>query len=173
METADLDYVAVAPEGKEVEELSKKEVFKALREKISASQFKLDKRNQTEKSEPTQKEPPKKDFPKKDFPKPTTTKITTITEDQKKTFNKTIEELIGTRAACIFDSSFNLLGKVPVKELQNTLKTLDKPYAVIFDGRVDYKLDMIARRKGIKFLVGMEKENIKSPVNILSKSDIA
>lgn len=170
METADLDYVAVAPEGKEVEELSKKEVFKALREKISASQFKLDKRNQTEKKEPPRKELPKKDFPRKEFPKPT---VTAVTEDQKKTFRKTLEELIGTRAACIFDSSFNLLGKVPVKELQNTLKTLDKPYAVIFDGRVDYKLDMIARRKGIKFLVGMEKESIKSPVNILSKLDIA
>ena len=103
-------------------------------------------------------------------PKP---KITRITEEQKKNFKKTLDELIGTRAACIFDSSFNLLGKVPVKELENTLKTLDNPYAVIFDGKVEYKLDMLARRKGIKFLVGMEKERIKSPVNILSKEDLA
>ncbi len=163
METSDLDYVAVAPEGKEVEELSKKEVFKALRDKISASQFKLEKKpGYTEK-----KEKPAKEFTR---PQPN---IVKITEDQRQVFKKTLDELIGTRAACIFDSTFNLLGKVPVKELQNTLKTLDNPYAVIFDGRVEYKLDMIARRKGIKFLVGMEKENMKSPVNILSKEDLA
>ncbi len=181
IETADLDYVAVAPEGKEVEELSKKEVFKALREKISASQFKMEKRNNAEKIERPRKELPRRDLrerptrtlrerPAREFIRP---KIIKVTEDQKKTFKKTLDELIGTRAACIFDSTFNLLGKVPVKELQNTLKTVDNPYAVIFDGRVDYKLDMMARRKGVKFLVGMEKEDIKSPINILSKQDLA
>ncbi len=95
-----------------------------------------------------------------------------ITEDQKKIFKKTLEELIGTRAACIFDSTFNLLGKVPVKELINTLKTVENPYAVIFDGRVDYKLESIAKRKDIKFLVGMEKESIRSSIGILSKEDL-
>ena len=172
-ETTDLDYVATAPEGKEVEELSKKEVFKSMREKISASQFKLEARNNTEKKgKPVRefRERPQRGFTKPRFTKP---KITKVTEDQKKIFKKTLDELIGTRAACIFDSTFNLLGKVPVKELQNTLKTVDNPYAVIFDGKVDYKLDTVARKKGIKFLVGMEKENIKSPINILSKQDIA
>ncbi len=184
METTDLDYVAIAPEGKEVEELSKKEVFKALRDKVSASQFRpegrYDKQNNhhLERKERPLERPPEKNVvtesqkegelrPQQFLPR----KIA-ITDEQKKIFNKTLEELIGTRAACIFDSSFNILGKVPTKELQNTLKTLDNPFAVIFDGRVDYRLDMIARRKGVKFLVGMEKENIKSPVNILSKEDI-
>lgn len=175
METTDLDYVATAPEGKEVEELSKKEVFKALREKISPSRFKLGKYSNIEKREIARKEPPKRELrerperPTKGFTRP---KVTKVTEDQKKIFKKTLDDLIGTRAACIFDSTFNLLGKVPVKELQNTLKTVDNPYAVIFDGKVDYVLDMIARKKGIKFLVGMEKENIRSPINILSKQDI-
>ncbi len=163
LETADLDYVAIAPEGKEVEELSKKEVFKALREKVSASQFKMEKHNQADRKEKL----PARQFAK---PQPKTAKIT---EEQRKIFKKTLDELIGTRAACIFDSDFNLLGKVPLKELQNTLKTLDNPYAVIFDGKVDYKLDMIARRKGIKFLVGMEKERMKSHINILSKEDLS
>ena len=190
METTDLDFVALAPNGKEVEELSKKEVFKALRDKVSASQFRAEGKSERQNSnierrdrpieraieKPPERQanepPPQRDaefhssvqqmFPRK----------AVITEEQKKIFKKTLEELIGTRAACIFDSSFNILGKVPTKELQNTLKTLENPYAVIFDGRVDYKLDMIARRKSVKFLVGMEKDNIKSPVNILSKDDI-
>ena len=196
METTDLDFVAIAPEGKEVEELTKKEVFKALRDKISASQFKLegkiDRQNNNERRERSMERPIERPV-EKPFERPSSTerpmnefvqgdkdfkqqqplpKRTTITDEQKKIFKKTLDELIGTRAACIFDSSFNILGKVPTKELQNTLKTLDNPYAVIFDGRVDYKLDIIARRKSVKFLIGMEKENLKSPVNILSKEDI-
>jgi DNA primase len=188
METVDVDYIATAPEGKEVEELSKKEVFKALRDKTSASQLKLEGKserqyNNFEKKEKQSEriverqvsrqtdEPPRENNFKTQSPLQPRRAV--IDEEQKKTFKKTLEELIGTRAACIFDSSLNLLGKVPIKELQNTLKTLDNPYAVIFDGRIDYRLDMIARKKGVKFLVGMEKENIKSsPVNILSKEDI-
>jgi DNA primase len=161
LETTDLDYIAAAPPGKEVEELSKKEVFKCLRDKISSSQFKLEKSNEIKTDE-------KRQIPEQPS-RPTEVRIT---EDQKRIFKKTLEELIGTRAACIFDSSFNLLGKVPVKELINALKTVENPYAVIFDGRVDYKLDSIAKRKDIKFLVGMEKEKIKTPTSILSKEDL-
>jgi DNA primase len=189
LETVDVDFVASAPEGKEVEELSKKEVFKALRDKVSASQFKTDGKSDRQNSSYERKERqndrmierPQERQPidlqrDKDFKSqapPLQVRRLVVNDDQKKIFKKTLEELIGTRAACVFDSSFNLLGKVPLKELQNTLKTLDNPYAVIFDGRIDYRLDMIARKKGVKFLIGMEKENIKSsPVSILSKEDI-
>jgi DNA primase len=41
---ADIDYIAKAPEGKEVEELSKKEIFKTLREKVSIEQYKVEPR---------------------------------------------------------------------------------------------------------------------------------
>jgi len=40
MQLAELDYVSKAPEGKEVEELSKKEIYKALRDKIPVEQYK-------------------------------------------------------------------------------------------------------------------------------------
>jgi DNA primase len=180
LETADVDYVALAPEGKEVEELSKKEVYKALREKISASQFKLEIKNENgikkereEIKKSAEIEVPIKErgFRQRQVTTTSQQKVS-LTENEKNIFSKTLEELIGTRAACIFDSSFNILGKVPIKELQNTLKTLENPFAVVFDGKIDYKLDMIARKKGVKFLVGMEKENIKSPVIILSKEDL-
>lgn len=40
MQLADVDYIAKAPSGSEVEELTKKEIFKALREKITPEQYK-------------------------------------------------------------------------------------------------------------------------------------
>jgi len=42
MQLADIDYISKAPEGKEVEELSKKEIFKSLREKIPIEQYKVE-----------------------------------------------------------------------------------------------------------------------------------
>jgi len=42
MQLAEIDYVAKAPEGKEVEELSKKEIFKSLREKVPIEQYKVE-----------------------------------------------------------------------------------------------------------------------------------
>lgn len=44
LELADIDYIARAPKGKEVEELSKKEIFKALRERVSVEEYKAEPR---------------------------------------------------------------------------------------------------------------------------------
>ena len=46
IDTAEIDFVTKAADGKEVEELTKKEIHKALRSKISAEQAKLDITNQ-------------------------------------------------------------------------------------------------------------------------------
>ncbi|RLJ07178.1 MAG: DNA primase [Candidatus Aenigmatarchaeota archaeon] len=155
LQSADIDYVAMAPQGKEVEELTKKEVYKALRDKVSAEQFKMEAKNNNSVPKETKKE-----------------KRLVLQPEQKKLFKQTLDELIGTRAACIFNSENKLLGKVPVSELVKTLNTIENPYIVIFDGKVDYKLNSIARKKGIKFLIGMEKERIQTPVIILSKDDL-
>jgi DNA primase len=40
IESADVDYIAIAPQGKEVEELSKKEIFKCLKDRVSTEQYK-------------------------------------------------------------------------------------------------------------------------------------
>ncbi len=172
METADIDFVAVAPEGKEVEELSKKEIYKALREKVPASQFKFDKRGppkivtRIESKKPVMRSAGRR----RDMRSPRGPPR--LRKEQKENFRKVLSDLVGTRAACIFDSKNQLLGKVPVSELFNTLRTIDNPYTIIFDGKVDQRLNGIAMEKGAKFLVGMEKENIHSPVTILSKKDL-
>jgi hypothetical protein len=95
-----------------------------------------------------------------------------LRKDQVEKFRKMLSDLVGTRAACILDSRDELLGKVPVTELINTLRTIDNPSTIIFDGKVDHRLNGVAMEKGVKYLVGMEKEDIRSPVTILSKKDL-
>ncbi len=171
LETADIDYVVVAPKGREVEELTKKEVFKLLRDRVSAEQFKLEGFKEHNHYSAQMQRKRERNYNKK--PNITRSiKKEELTKDQRKLFTDTLEGLIGTRAACIFDSKYKLLGKVPVKELPSVLATVENPFIVIFDGKVDFNLNNIANSRGVKYLVGMEKENIVSPVNILSKKDL-
>jgi DNA primase len=41
LQTVEVDYIAKTPEGKEVEELSKKEIYKSLRDRVLIEQFKV------------------------------------------------------------------------------------------------------------------------------------
>ena len=165
---ADVDFVATAPDGKEVEELTKKEIHMALRNKFSAEQYRknLGKNSQRDS---------RQRFPQRgsrDSREQKRSKVV-VSEADKEFLKKNLEELVGTRAACIFSAENELLGKVPVSELLNTLKTVESPHAIVMDGKVDFKLNSIAKRKGVKFLVGMEKEEFNSSVAILSRKDLA
>ena len=191
LELTEVDYIATAPYGTEVEELSKKEVYKALRDKISVEQYILEnkengyngnskdtvqrpqlnrvqrpvKRDFRQEKRETRQAPEKKEQPSKDKKLP---------EKELELFSKTLDDIIGTRAACIFDSEYNILGKVPVKELESVLKGIDNPHAVIFDGKVDIDLNNLAKSRGVKYLVGMKMDNIQSShVTVLTKDDLA
>jgi len=201
LQLTDVDFVATAPPGKEVEELTKKEVYKALREKISAEQFRMEykipdengrkpferreeRRETFERREPAPgfAQPPVEQFESRPpmqrrepvrerelrEPRPRAD----LKPEQKELFSKTLEELVGTRAACIFNSENTILGKVPVSELMDTLKTVENPHAIVFDGRVDFRLNSVAKRKGVKILVGMEKDRFVSNITILSRKDL-
>ncbi len=184
MQKADVDYIATAPEGKEVEELSKKEIYKALREKAPAEQFKTGVSNSNKSSSEKPKkhaEPSKEERKHKPFARSVQksfarlrprTEARRLKPSQRDLFKKTLEELVGTRGACIFDENNELLGKVPVTELINTIKRVENPFAIVFDGVVDFKLNYVAKSRGVKFLIGMEKQSFSSPITILCRKDL-
>ncbi len=156
MEVTEIDFVARAPDGKEVEELTKKEIHKALRGKISAEQTKMEikepaERKQAEKQQAAGKKAqaaaPKEDEKPKE-----------ITAAQKESFNEMLEDLIGTRGAYILDENLNILGKVPISELQSTLKSLNTVYAVIFDGIIDKEILEAAEKANVSYLVAMDNK---------------
>ena len=147
LSVADVDFIARAPHGKEVEELSKKEIFKALRSKVPVDQYKQE--------ESTQRKEVSRAGHKKE-------KIR-VEEERKEVFKKIYHELIGTRAACFLDEEMKNLGKVPVKELFNALKEIEAD-SLILDGDIDQNLIEKCMRAGIKFVVGRSiKGKIKVP----------
>jgi len=176
---ADVDYVSKAPDGKEVEEITKKEIHKALRSRVSGEQAKheLEKESEryNERSDRYERRP-SRFFRAPTRPAPQTfSKKINLTVEQKKTFKDMLENLIGTRGAQVLDQNLKTLGKVPITELQATIKSLNNTaYAVVFDGIVDREIAKTAESVNVKLLVGMDS-NVKpndSRINVMTVSDL-
>jgi len=174
MSVADIDFVTKAPDGKEVEEITKKEIHKALRSKVAPEQakmeFKLDattesmngnKRQQYRKSE--QRKPyQRSSYQRPNYQsqrQPNVPKIV-LNDKQKKSFKQMLEDLIGTRGGYVLDEKLNILGKVPISEIPSTIANLGtNVYAVVFDGSISKDLvRAIEKNQNVKFVVGMDSK---------------
>ena len=189
MQVSEIDFVTKAPDGKEVEELTKKEIHKALRSKVAAEQAKLEltskkdknlrtvkfskisqpisNRNQRAPQRPQQRTPQR--------PQQRVIHQKQLSPDEKKKFSKMLEDLLGTRGAYILDAKLNILGKVPYTELESTMKSLTSGvYAVIFDGSIEKDLLAAAERINLTFLIGMSTKvaSIRSRVNVFTIDDL-
>ena len=147
----ELDFVCRAPDGKEVEELQQKEILKALRLKVPWDQAKSEVRNGNSSAATMAMQDrtsvatamPVREIVTKD----------SDTMKQVKAMRTMADELLGTRGAFILDEQLNVLGRVPVKELESTLQEIDGVYAVVMDGEVTQGLAKIADSNGIKYIV--------------------
>lgn len=183
--TADIDYITKAPDGKEVEELTKKEIHKALRSRIAVEQIKAE----APKAEPSRAEVAEPFVNRKDVSQPQIEQVVEerpfpklrieprkrqLTPNEKKIFREMAEDLIGTRGAYILDERLDILGKVPVSELQSTIKNLNSIFAVVFDGLIDRDLVKVAERTNLQFLVAMDSrvKQQETRIGVLTIGDL-
>ena len=169
----EIDFVTRAPDGKEVEELTKKELHKALRSKITIEQAKLElnsmdtsesikKPTFTRRPQQTQRPHYSQRRPIHSISKPAAARpaprpaAVALNSEEKIKFKTMLENLIGTKGAYILDNKLRVLGKVPFTELATTLKSLNAGiYAVVFDGSADRTIIDVASRAGVKHIVAM------------------
>ncbi|OIO66159.1 hypothetical protein COY28_04300 [Candidatus Woesearchaeota archaeon CG_4_10_14_0_2_um_filter_57_5] len=187
---AEIDFVTKAPDGKEVEELTKKELHKALRSKVSPEQIKhdMDRRGNHAPSQPRSQ--PSSGGPSAGKPSQSGSASRTpsssrppqrepqrrkASSQELESFRTMLEDLVGTRGAYILDEKLSILGKVPVSELASTLKSLSSGvYAIVFDGVIDLELLKVAERSNVSFLVGMEsKVRPSGPVEVLTQDALS
>ena len=191
LNVAEVDFVAKAPDGKEVEELTKKEIHKALRGKIAAEQAKLEIANQKESdvdkrpfikkfNRPISNGPTSNNYSSQRpmmsaRPAPSFVKKPFVQEAVKAKLKSMLEDLVGTRGAYILDESLNILGKVPISELATTVKSLSTGiYAVVLDGMIERDLVEVAERAHVTFIVAMSSKvsTSESRATILTESDL-
>ncbi len=186
---AEIDFITKAPDGKEVEELAKKEIHKALRSRVAAEQYKMESNGRAERA-PRREERPQREERRDDKrsgeraprddrrgqreERPAPKKRTAEPSAKEKgSFKEMLEDLIGTRGAYILDKELNILGKVPGSELESTIKSLkDGIYAVVFDGEINKGLVAVAETANIRFLVGMSASTSGDGVGILTSEDL-
>jgi len=168
----DLDFVARAPDGKEVEELQQKEILKALRLKVPWEQAKTELGvtatassavpGTTTVSEPAVVQDEERERERSDYSRGrdrgsgrsySSSSSSTRDDRNLKPLKAMADEVLGTRGAFILDENLTVLGKVPVKELESTLEDIDGVYAVVMDGEVDSDIAKVADQRGIRVLV--------------------
>jgi len=189
LQIADIDYIARAPHGKEVEDLTGKELAKSLRSKIPIEQYQVsgEKRHEPSKKpereeEPLQVEPEVLPPPEKaqerveqEEPAPAPEEVALPGVDMAK-LKVLIEQLQGSLEAALLDESWGQKQKVAVRELADTLQgTSEKVQAVVFDGVITQRLLDTSSSKGVAYLIGARIGNIaKRPqgITVLTFEDV-
>jgi len=165
LQVADIDYVARAPEGKGVEDLTQKEIVKSLRNKVPVEQIHVlrAKEDRKETKEEVQKEGKEKEI----------REIREVREaSEKRDFISVLrrhkEEIEGKLIARLLDRNGNLIKEVPVRDLVKVLKTNNtKASNLIFDGVITQRVVDLAAKKNIQYLVGVRLGNVvKVPTNV-------
>ena len=137
-QVTELDYLTRAPPGKEVEELTPKEIMKALRDRVPHG------------------------APKPEA-KPTVTKVALPEGVTQKA-----QELRGTLEAAVFDETGKEIAHLPVSELASQLPTIEAAYTLVFDGVITQRILDLADQKKIKYVLGDRLSEIaKKPSDIM------
>jgi DNA primase len=194
LKSVDVDYVARAPSGKEVEQLTGKEISKALRNKLPIEEYLLtiekkerqvieEAKQEAKEHKAEQKEAPQEvtlagavEVPvEKREPTPEEIKIekphlTPPMQLEVKVPPQVIEDmkkLEGTLEAIIYDENWNVIKRVPVRDLVDSIQQVSNAYAVVFDGVCTQRLVDAVAAKGVKLMVMSRLGNIaKVPANL-------
>ena len=139
IENANISYIAIAPDGKEVEELAGKEILISLRKKIPTAEFlkknflndNLRSRNNFSSEISLQQNPP-------------------IVKEK---LHRAYERVRGMKEALLLDEQLDVITKVAAKEVGRSIKEIRKRvFAVVIDGGAIANLIRICDEKGVQFL---------------------
>lgn len=130
MQVAPVDYTTRAPLGKEVEDLTPKEIMKCLREKVPVEPSKP-----VGRPEPVHvPRPPPIQLPQDVIAK--------------------ARELRGTLEGILLDQNMGEIARIPVSELAGKLAGYQGVDTIVFDGVVTQRLLDLAEERGVKLVVG-------------------
>jgi DNA primase len=184
LQVAEVDFIARAPKGREVEELSQKQIMKALRNKMPVEQFlemygfgdeikalaRNDRKLHHQKevhahgSQVNHSPPRKEPEPKK------VAKLPSELEG----YSNILKQLTNTSKAVLIDKE-GKMNEVPVRDLLDTLKKNANVKTLVFDGIVTQRILDVANEIGLTTVFATKIGNVtKQPadIEIWTKEDI-
>lgn len=144
-QVADVDFVAGPPQGMSVEELTRKEIIKALKNKVPIEHALAE-------------------LKKKPIPE-----VAPAAEPEAQELGKLedfVDQLRGTLKALLLDEKLERIEEVQVRDLRERLPKLLGVRAVVFDGVVTQELADLAAGRGVKYIVGMRSRVESMPANV-------
>ncbi len=163
---AKIKYIAFAPDGKEVEELTGKEILMNLRKRIPVEEFlsssfnnsnerKLDNENITKKYE--------KDISLKE------SNPFEINQELKEKIKELGKEIKDTKKALILDESLNKIKEVSAKTLSITINRMkEKPSIVIIDGTATIPITTACEERNVKVIAARSFSSTEAKIKLLS-----
>src|SRR5438034_1354421 len=198
LQVAEVDFIARAPRGKEVEELTQKQIMKCLRNKIPADQYveMYGLSGQVYKAESEFPEPkpaagpqtrpePRPEFrpeprepreSREDRPPAPLTPTTKVLNPKLEKYRDMLLQLGGSSTARLLDEGDGVVTEVPVRQLVDTLKTAKQTRAIVFDGIITQRILDIASEMNMHSVVGTKMGTItKQPagLEVWTRSDLA
>lgn len=164
-ENANIAYIAKAPEGKEVEELTNKEILQSLRRKIPLEEYS---KKRTYKKFEEDKEIENKDFDEvESYEKSLKKEIKKITFKEKEKIKPIIEDLIGTKGAVIFNKELEIVRRIPIGRL-GYLTLNEEPYVIAIDGTATPKITESCEKLGCHNLIATNFVSSDTNINLVS-----
>ncbi len=172
-----VDYIARAPPGKEVEDLTGREIREALRNAVPVKEYletmlkgKREKHAQRPPARPVAKPVISQEQQAVAPPKPVAVKEITEVKVLPASIINDIKSLIGTLEAILYDANWKIIKRIPVRELVKTLAEYreGEVNAIIFDGIITQRLLDTASEKQVPIVIGTKLGGIKyKPENVL------
>jgi DNA primase len=157
LQIADVDYIATVPEGRSVEDMTYKEITKALHNKTPVEQQEYVKESKEKEKVPRRVIQRKKVKAEKEEKAPSLNP-----------FKTQLEELEGTFKARLLDKERNVLKETTVRDLAKELKETDEnANCVVFDGVITQRIVDIAKEKDLEYVVGLKVGDVvKMPASL-------
>lgn len=154
-ENANVAYVAVAPDGKEVEELTGKEILMALRKKVPVRDFLSRSSRESRDYSRESREPERKEEAKMDETK--TEKLREISEKNS-----------GSGKAIILNSSLSEIKSVSARTLSSILPRINGAFAVVIDGTATLSVIRSAEDANCKVIAAKNFATTDTKIQLLS-----
>ncbi len=157
LDNAEVKYIAMAPAGKEVEELTGKEILMNLRKKIPVEEYLA-----KEKRAPLRKRESKESSRE-------VSEEVELGEEEKEKLGEVLSKVKGTGKAVLLDSSLEEIGKVSTKTFSSSIKRIRKrPFAAVIDGIVTGAIIKASENAGIKVIVAKNFATSDTNIRLLS-----
>ena len=157
-DNANVKYIAVAPEGTEVEELTNKEVLMNLRKKVPATDFFRMKNSY-------RRETPKREYPKTE----TKAESFELGDNLKKELKEISKKNSGSGKAILLDKELKEIKKTSVRGLHIVIqKASTKPSVLVIDGTVIKSVISAAEDAGTNVIVAKNFGSTDTNIELLS-----